>query len=232
MRCTWKWLTLSAFFGITVAPAVHAQWAVVDAPAIVQLIQEVETLEQQLQTAKDQLQQARQALQTMTGSRGMENLLSGTVRNYLPANWAGIGAALNGTGILGNQVQSTVNASAVLTQQQLAALSPGAQQLIQDARQWNALRSMVAQTAFANSSDRFASLQSLISSIGAAGDQKAILDLQARINGELGMLQNEQTKLQTLAHAVDAQDAILKLKTREQVVNGHGRFQSRFQPAP
>jgi type IV secretion system protein VirB5 len=231
MRCTWKWLTLSAFFGITLAPAVHAQWAVVDAPAIVQLIQEVETLEQQLQTAKDQLQQARQALQTMTGARGMENLLSGTVRNYLPTNWAGIGAAINGAGALGNQVQNTVNASAILTPQQLAALSPGAQ-LILDARQWNALRSTATQTAFANSSDRFASLQSLISSIGAAGDQKAILDLQARINGELGMLENEQTKLQMLVHSVDAQDAILKLKTREQVVNGHGRFESRFQPAP
>jgi type IV secretion system protein VirB5 len=158
--------------------------------------------------------------------------LSGTVRNYLPTNWAAIGAALNGAGTLGTQVQSAVNASAVLTQQQLATLSPGAQQLIQDTRQWNALRQTVTQTAFANSSGRFASLQSLISTIGAAGDQKAILDLQARISGELGMLQNEQTKLQMLVQSVDAQDAILKLKTREQVVNNHGRFDSRFQPVP
>ena len=38
-----------------VAPASWAQWAVVDAPAIVQLIQEVQTTAQQLQTAKAQL---------------------------------------------------------------------------------------------------------------------------------------------------------------------------------
>ena len=35
----------------------------------------------------------------------------------------------------------------------------------------------------------------------SAGDQKGILDLQARISAELGMLQNEQTKLQVLAQA-------------------------------
>ena len=47
-------------------------------------------------------------------------------------------------------------------------------------------------------SDRFTSLQQLISAIGGATDQKASLDLNARIAAEQGMLQNEQTKLQVL----------------------------------
>ncbi|HMI73393.1 MAG TPA: type IV secretion system protein, partial [Steroidobacteraceae bacterium] len=74
-----------AFLAVSMlqVPTARAQWAVVDAPAIVQLIQEVQTTAQQLATAKAQLLQAEQALQTMTGGRGMEQLLNGTTRNYL-----------------------------------------------------------------------------------------------------------------------------------------------------
>src|SRR5271167_4158373 len=102
--------------------------SLVDAPAIVQLIQEVQTTAQQLQTARAQLLQAQQALQTMTGNRGMEQLLSGTVRNYLPSNWTQVTGALQGSGgfsALSTDVQGIVTANAVLSPQRLATLSPG-----------------------------------------------------------------------------------------------------------
>ena len=218
-----------------VAPASWAQWAVVDAPAIVQLIQEVQTTAQQLQTAKAQLLQAQQALQTMTGGRGMEQLLSGTVRNYLPSNWMQVTAALRGStgfGSLSGDVQTLVSANAVLSPQRLATLSPGAQQLIQDSRQWSAMQQALSNQALANASNRFAAIQSLISAISSASDQKSILDLQARIGAELGMLQNEQTKLQSLYQSAQAQESLLRQQAWEQVVDGHGRFSARFQPVP
>ena len=80
------------------APAANAQWAVVDVQAIAQLIQEVKTMQQQLQTAQAQLLQARQALQSMTGDRGMELLVAGTPRNYLPSNWTQLASASQGAG--------------------------------------------------------------------------------------------------------------------------------------
>jgi type IV secretion system protein VirB5 len=218
-----------------VAPAAWAQWAVVDAPAIVQLIQEVQTTAQQLQTAKAQLLQAQQALQTMTGDRGMEQLLSGTVRNYLPSTWMQVTAALRGSagfGVLSSDVQSHVSANAVLSQQRLASLSPGAQQLIQDSRQWIAMQQALSNQALSNASNRFAAIQSLIAAISSASDQKSILDLQARISAELGMLQNEQTKLQSLYQSTQAQESLLRQQAWEQVVDGHGRFATRFQPVP
>ena len=218
-----------------VAPASWAQWAVVDAPAIEQLIQEVQTTAQQLQTAKAQLLQAQQALQTMTGGRGMEQLLSGTVRNYLPSNWMQVTAALRGStgfGSLSGDVQTLVSANAVLSPQRLATLSPGAQQLIQDSRQWSAMQQALSNQALANASNRFAAIQSLISAISSASDQKSILDLQARISAELGMLQNEQTKLQSLYQSAQAQESLLRQQAWEQVVDGHGRFSARFQPVP
>jgi type IV secretion system protein VirB5 len=129
-------------------------------------------------------------------------------------------------------VRNAVNANAVLTPAQLATLSPADQQRIAAARQAAALRQALAQEALANSSSRFAALQSLISAIGAAGDQKAILDLQARITAELGMLQNEQTKLQVLAQAGDALNAANAQRSLELSIAEQGWFQTRFQPVP
>lgn len=218
-----------------VAPGAWAQWAVVDAPAIVQLIQEVQTTAQQLQTAKAQLLQAEQALQTMTGGRGMEQLLSGTVRNYLPSNWTQVTGALQGSGgfsALSAEVQSIVTANTVLSPQRLASLSPGAQQLIQNSRQWSAMQQALLHQALSNVSSRFAAIQTLIAAISSATDQKGILDLQARVGGELGMLQNEQTKVQILNEATQAQELSMHQLGREQVIDGHGSFAARFQPAP
>jgi len=222
---------------IAMAPAARAQWAVIDMPAIVQLVQEVQTLQQQLATARQQLQSTQQALQGMTGGRGMERLLVGTPRNYLPSNWTQVTSVLQGRGSSGyaglsTDLQSAIAANSVLSPQRLATLSPADQRHIQAERQWSAMQQALADEALANTSSRFASIQSLIAAIGAAGDQKAILDLQARISAELGMLQNEQTKLQVLYQATQAQESSMRQQARERVIEEHGRFETRFQPSP
>jgi type IV secretion system protein VirB5 len=203
--------------------------------SIAQLVKEVATLQSQLQTAEAQLSQANMALQTMTGSRGMQLLLAGTVRNYLPTSAAQLTLALQGGGAysgLAVDVKTAVNAIAVLSPSQLSALSPADQQQIAAGRQSAALRQALAQEALANSSARFAAIQSLIAAISTAKDQKAILDLQARISAELGMLQNEQTKLQVLAQASDAMAAVNAQQQREQAIAGQGQFGTRFSPVP
>lgn len=222
---------------IAMAPVARAQWAVIDMPAIVQLVQEVQTLQQQLATAREQLQSAQQALQGMTGGRGMERLLAGTTRNYLPSNWTQVTNVLQGRGSSGYaglsaDLQSAIAANAVLSPQRLATLSPADQRHIQVAREWSAMQQALAAEALANTSSRFASIQSLIAAIATAGDQKAILDLQARISAELGMLQNEQTKLQALYQATQAQESSMRQQQREHVIEEHGRFETRFQPSP
>jgi type IV secretion system protein VirB5 len=222
---------------IAMVPAARAQWAVVDAPAIVQLIQEVQTMRQQLATAQNQLISAQQALQAMTGDRGMERLLAGTPRNYLPSSWTQLTGVLQGQGASGyaglaTDVQSALAANAVLSPQTLATLSPADQQQIVAARQWSALQQALAHEALANSSSRFAAIQSLIAAISTASDQKASLDLQARISAEVGMLQNEQTKLQVLYQATQAQESVLRQQAREHTIEEQGRFETRFQPVP
>jgi type IV secretion system protein VirB5 len=217
-------------------PSAHAQWAVVDVPATIQLVQEVLTATEQLETLKSELQQEEQTLESMSGNRGMQSLLSGQDRNYLPATWSQLSTLSSTTGGsyggLAGTVQSLINANAVLTPQQVATLAPADQQQIATTRQWVATSQAVSQSALDNASERFASLQSLIDAIPSATDQKGALDLQARINAELGMLQNEQTKLQVLSQAMQAQEAADRQQEREQVIAAHGRFADRFQPVP
>jgi type IV secretion system protein VirB5 len=211
-------------------PQSRAQWAVIDVGAIAQLIQEVSTLEQQLKTAEQTLANAQQQYQAITGSRGMQSLLTGVNRNYLPTNWAQLSAAITQTGgayqSLSAGVQSLMAANAVLTPQQVAALSPAEQAQLQAARQSAALLQSTSRQALDNTSARFASLQQLIGAIPSASDQKGALDLQARIQTEQAMLQNENTKMAVLYQALEAQEWARKQSAREQVVAGVGSLRS------
>lgn len=219
------------------APAANAQWAVIDVPAIAQLIQEVQTMQQQLATARSQLQSAQQAVQAMTGNRGMQLLLSGTSRNYLPADWTQVNSVLQGRNLSGYpafsaDVRGAAAANAVLSPQRLAMLSSSDQRQIQAARQSTAVQQALSHEALANASNRFAAIQSLVAAISSAADEKAILDLQARISAELGMLQNEHIKTQVLYQATQAEESSLRQQALERAIQDQGNFATRFQPVP
>lgn len=218
------------------APWAKAQFAVIDVAAVTQLVTEVQNLEQALTVAREHLSEAQSELRSMTGDRGMEQLLAGTNRNYLPADWGQLTAALNDTssayGALSAAIQQALAEDAVLTPQQLATLSPEGQQQLAEDRGAAALLQAVSRQALANASSRFADLQQLINAIGAASDQKGILDLDARIGAEQAMLENERTKLATLVAAAEAQRWADEEQERERAIDEQGQFASRFQPTP
>src|SRR3954465_1413810 len=97
-------LMLACVVGLSASPPAHAQFAVIDVGAITQLITEVEILEDQLTTARDHLAQAQEEFASITGGRGMELLLSGAPRNYLPTSWPDLQSAMQGGGGLGGGV--------------------------------------------------------------------------------------------------------------------------------
>jgi type IV secretion system protein VirB5 len=221
------WKPISSWSGAIVvmlvmsaAPSAHAQWAVVDVGAIAQLRQQITTMTQQLSTARNQLTQAQQTFQSLNGSRGMEQLLAGTVRNYLPADWAQLDSAIRqGVGAyqgLAADVQAAINGNAILTAQQLALLSPAELDHLDAARRSAAMLQVTARQALSATSDRFEAIQQLIDAIPGAQDPKAILDLQARIGAEQGMLANEQTKLQVLYQVAQAEEWARLQRVREQ----------------
>lgn len=211
-----------AFLFMTLAPAAHAQWAVVDVGAIAQLVQQLNTMRQQVETTREQLQEARDTLQAMRGGRGMERLLAGTVRNYLPPDWQQLAAVLeqtaSGYGALSAELQQLINSNAVLTSQQIERLSPAERLQLEAARRSAAMLQVLTRQALSETSRRFESIQQLIDAIPGAQDQKAILDLQARIQAEQGMLQNESTKLGVLYQAAQAEEWTRRQRIREQAI--------------
>jgi type IV secretion system protein VirB5 len=208
----------------------RAQWAVIDVSAINQLVQEVEELRQQVATAQSQLTQARSEYAAITGNRGMQALLSGTVRNYLPTDWAQVAQILSGTSgsfpALAGSVQSLIQLNAVLSPAQVSALSATEQAQLTQARQSAALLQALARAALQNSSARFAQLQQLIAAIGSATDQKGALDLNARIAAEEGMLQNESTKLQVVYQIAQSQEWARAQQAREQTMADQGSLRA------
>lgn len=221
-----RYLLLYVVAGLGITPVAHAQWAVVDVGAIAQLVQQVNTMRQQLETTRDQLQHAREALDSMRGGRGMERLLAGTVRNYLPPDWQQLAAVLdqasNGYGALATDLQRLINANAVLTPQQIAVLSPAERSHLEAARRSAAMLQALTRESLSATSRQFESIQQLIDAIPQASDQKAILDLQARIQAEQGMLQNEATKLGVLYQSAQAEELARKQRIREQAIASIG----------
>ena len=204
------------------APAVRAQWAVIDVGAIAQLVEQIATMYQQLETARNTLRQAEQQYRATTGGRGMERLLSGTDRNYLPANWAQLEAAVQRADgayrALGTRLQAILNDNAILSDERIAALSPMERAQLDAARRTAAMFQATSRQALETTSGRFQSLQQLVDAIPSAQDQKAILDLQARIAAEQAMLANEQTKLNVLHQVAEAEEIARKQRLREQAL--------------
>ena len=208
----------------------QAQWAVVDVGAITQLVQEVATLQQQLSTAQAELNQARSTYQAMTGDRGMERLLAGENRNYLPTDWADLNQVLQGAsasyGALAASVTSLVNANAVLSGQEMAALSPTERARVLADRQHAALLQALSRDELSTASARFGELQQLVNAIPAATDEKGILDLQARIGAEQAMVENESIKLRVLEETTEAEREAEDQEIREEAIANVGSLRN------
>ena len=202
-------LVTAALTVVGMTPA-EATMPVIDVAAIAQLIQTILYWENQLQGMKDHLNQMRQTTSALTGGRGMQALLplAPQARNYLPSNWTDVASLVsgnpNGYGALTTLVTARLQGVSVLPQATLAALTPDQRKLLTDGRNSAAVLQALSQTAYASTSARFQQLQSLIQAIGTATDEKAIADLQGRIQAEQAMLANDEAKLTSLYQAAQA----------------------------
>jgi type IV secretion system protein VirB5 len=223
----------AAMLALAGLPAARAQFAVIDTASLAQLVQQIQLLGQQLAETRAQLLQSQALYQSMTGARGMQTLLPGSQPNYLPVDWNSLLLAAQGQGpytSLATQVSGGITQNAVLSAAQLSLLSPDQQSLIAASRQDAALSQALTQLSLANASGRFNDLQRMSNAIGGTADQKGVLELQATLSAEQGLLLAEQTKLQVLDRAVQAQEMSTREREREAVIAGQGNFASRFRP--
>lgn len=212
---------------------------VIDFAAVANLIQQIVYWQQQISAMQkqfDQLQASKEQLQqtygAMTGSRGMDQLLSTSdaQRNYLPQNYNDLMSVVSGSSSgysgLSSQVQSIMNANKILTSSQMDALSPEMRRTVEQGRQAAALLNGMTRSAYQNTSQRFSALQQLINAIGRTNDPKAIQELQARIQAEQNMLTNEQIKLQSLYQVAQSEELMRRQRIREQSASDIGTVKS------
>ena len=64
-------------------------------------------------------------------------------------------------------------------------------------------------------SGRLAQINSLMGQINATGDQKAVLEIQARIGAENAMLAHEMSQVQMLVGMADSEERIARSRDRE-----------------
>ena len=212
------------------APSTHAAMAVIDVRAVAQMVQQLRTLQQQLSTAREQLTETRATFEALNGGRGMEQLLAGQPRQYLPADYAELEATLGGTSLaynaLAQAISALVDTQAVLPPQQLDAFEAPERMALIEARTAQASNAAVSRAALAEASARFASLEQLVYAIGTADDPKAIFDLNARILAESTQLQNEAIKLAALFQVQASDEALRQQRLAEQGIADTGRLRN------
>ena len=215
---------------LSYAPIASAQFAVIDVGAIANLVIQVTTMRDQLLTTRDHLRQAQAEFASMTGGRGMERLLVGAVRNYLPPDWQELERVLSDRSVafgdLSRSLQAIVAANAVLSNAELARLPASQRQVLESTRRNAALMQSIARDALAKTSERFASIQSLIDAIPRASDPKAIMDLQARMAAEQSMLTNEQNKLQLLTQTLASEREAQAQQRQERAIRDIGSLRN------
>lgn len=198
---------------------------------------EIKHLADQLETAKQHVQEQIKQFESLTGDRGMAQLLDGTIRNYLPDDWEDAISLLNspnGYSDITSAAQELIekrfndeNNTRTLKQADLDKVNPEVRETIEKKRDSIGLANGLLKKAYNNAQERVKALESLTSKISQATDPKAILDLQARIETEQGQLQIEQTKLTTMSQKLIAEEAIQEQEITEMLVKSGGSLRGK-----
>lgn len=201
-------LLLSAQVSVTFAGGIP----VFDASSVAQAIASVQEL-------KNQVEQQKQLYSALNGNRGMGTLLNNpALRNYLPDDW--------------RQVYDTLNSGDVSGLTGTAAQIRKANQIFDCAKVQNsqdklfcnrsaglsAAQKSFGLNAYEQSTKRMDQIESLMKQINQTTDAKSIAELNARLQAENALIQNEQIKLQMFSELNRAEESLLKQQQREQAM--------------
>ena len=223
----------AAFLCLLPLRAYAAGIPVVDTAAIAQdaanFAKQMLEMANQLNTLKSQLDQQIKQYESMTGDRGMGQLLDGQVRNYLPDDWQTLTSLLDqpsGYGELSSIMQGIINDNKKISDSDLNKMDEYTRELLERRRNQVALQKSTTDSVYKKSSERIQLLQRLTNQIGSATDPKAIMDLQARIQSEQTQLQNEAIKVQALSEELKNEERVSHLQSQEILIQSGGRSDS------
>lgn len=207
-----KRIIVASFTAMLSANSFAAGIPVFDAANVMQAITSVQQL-------KAQLEQQKQIYQAMNGSRGMGNLLNDpALRSYLPTDWQKVYDQMakgNMEGLTGSALEIR-KANQVFDCEKLQDASSRYQcevqagKVVQD--------KAFGMAAYEQSVRRVNQIEALMRRINETSDAKAIAELNARLQAENALIQNEQIKLQMFQYLSQAEDKAIEQRKRERTL--------------
>ena len=217
-------LTTIALAFASFIPASHATGLpVIDVANLVQTVQQVMNDITKINNQVQQITQLRAQLASINGVRNLGNVFdSAALKNYIPAEAYGVVNAVNsgGYGSLSSTAKSLRDAAMVYNCLDLpgAARTDCQATLSQPYQQKGLL-----QDAMRSAAGRLDQINALMTQVNATADQKAVLEIQARIGAENAMLAHEMSQVQMLVGMADSEERIARSRDRERQYQMLGR---------
>jgi type IV secretion system protein VirB5 len=211
-------LVLSSLCG----QAAHAGIPVVDVTSVaiqqtqlVQAIQQVAAWAQQYQQMMSQIQQAQQQYASLTGARGLGDILNNQLlQGVVPADVSQIYSAINAGGF-----NSLTGAAKTLRSATMIYNCEGRQgqdlQICQSLLNTNAQTQAFQQNALSLITQRVGQIQSLQSQINTTQDPKAIAELQARLQAENTQVANDSNRIAVMQALAESQQRSAQQQQKE-----------------
>ncbi|GGO83787.1 hypothetical protein GCM10011348_28380 [Marinobacterium nitratireducens] len=179
---------------------------VIDVSNLNQQLLQVQHMVSQIEQLKHQLETARRELDSISGSRGLANLIDSAYDTTVEVS-----------------VDDVLTAAGLKNGSQ-HGLSGSAADLYDSGNSYAATWLAQSEKSLAQAQERFSDLTGLVAKVNASPDQKDILDLQARIGAEEVMLQNEFAKLTMLRSQAEANQAIHVQQVQQMSIESSGEL--------
>lgn len=207
---------------------------VYDQAGYLQMLEQVKQGLQQLRQLEAQVAESKRlydSLNQLSNVNSVADVLNNpVVRKVLPQDAAQAARAFNGEvddlGDLERRVEAIRKAS---RRYEPKAEPTEAERYYQEALERSGRRAArdmaLGERVYANADQRLAGLQQLQQALSTAPNARAVMDLQARIDAEAAMIQNEQVRLQGLAMMQQADQRLQEQREREERARRHVQAQ-------
>jgi type IV secretion system protein VirB5 len=194
----------------------HAQGIpVIDIANLIQTIQQVMNDITKIENQVEQVRQLQTQVASINGARNLGNVFnSAGLNNYVPANAFTALNAIDASGYGGLTTTARALRDAGMVYNCLDLAGP-ARTACQAALAQPYQQKGLLQDAMRAASGRLAQINSLMAQINATTDQKAVLEIQARIGAENALLAHEVSQVQMLVGMADSEERIARSRDRE-----------------
>jgi type IV secretion system protein VirB5 len=188
---------------------------VIDVANLIQTIQQVTNDITKIENQVEQIRQLQNQLASINGVRNLGLVFNSVgLNNYVPANAFTALNAIDAAGYGGLTATAKTLRDAGMVYNCLDLAGPARTSCQATLAQPYQQKGLL-QDAMRAASGRLAQINSLMGQVNATTDQKAVLEIQARIGAENAMLAHEMSQVQMLTGMADSEERIARSRDRE-----------------